>query len=1122
MGVVFMAEQERPVRRKVALKIIKPGMDTRQVSARFEAERQALALMDHPNIAKVLDAGTTEGQARGGDEESGRGGEPYNRAPLRFSPSPPLPLSPSYSVGRPYFVMELVQGVPITDYCDQCQLTTCERLQLFITVCQAVQHAHQKGVIHRDIKPTNVLVAMQDGRPAPKIIDFGVAKALDQRLTEHTLTNAFTQMVGTPLYMSPEQAELSPLGVDTRSDIYSLGVLLYELLTGTTPFEKDRLHAASYDELRRIIREEEPPRPSTRLSTLAANFATTVTDRRRTDSRRLAQTVRGDLDWIVMKCLDKDRSRRYESASGLAQDVERYLNGEPVEACPPSAAYRFRKFARRYRGPLAAAAVVTIALICGTAISTWQAMRATRAEHAALAERDAKEAARKEATEHFQLARDAVDQLMTRVAEEQLLNAPQMEQLRKSLLTDALAFYQKLLTRDEQNESLRYEGALAQRRVGEILRQVGRRAEAVQADDAAVKKFRELVADFPNNPDYKLELARAICGSGDSLESMNKMYENSGNEVQAAHRGYEEAVELLEVLHEKSPANAVYALALANARVASVQHHNFSPTEAVRTLTRARSVLAPFSLRGNATAEQRQAYANVLHTLGDALNADGSQKEAREALDEAEQILRELIKTDPKNIDLRRLLAVTLGLSTNLFPRDESSDQIANQKEVVDLFEELAREAPSVPAYRMNRAVALHKLAATFLNQDKPDPDSALQHLEHAKGILELLWQEYPGFKEYCGALDRVHAARVMALRQYRSGDEWLLAAEEHKQFWLQRAKQFNDNYLISEVAQLEWWIGTELLKSRRREEGFQWVSEGSEHLRQFLIECDGRPEIRQSPGGNEDDQLIKVYSILHQSLSDLHKAGLTEEADEFAHNISSLETLLKDPGDRGTYYAFVWGKYAQAAEQFQAAFNDAPSDHTWAMKAGFLLLLNGDRAGHEAICRQMLKRFNSTDNANATSWTLSICLFSSPAVGDTEKLLQLADAVLNYQWGRARRVARYQRGLLAYRMDDWHGALEWCGESRKLIPPNGEEAQRQIIGNLFVEAMAYQQIGKTNEAKAAYDEAVQRMKKSFADAGRPFVGVGEHWLEWVLCELLRREAESLIVTSTGPTLHND
>jgi serine/threonine protein kinase/tetratricopeptide (TPR) repeat protein len=365
-GVVFMAEQTEPVRRRVALKIIKPGMDTRQVIARFEAERQALALMDHPNIAKVLDAGTT-GEVRNG--EWGVRNEGISHSAL---PTP-------HSAGRPYFVMELVQGVPITDYCDQCQLTTRERLELFITVCQAVQHAHQKGVIHRDLKPTNILVAMQDGQPAPKIIDFGVAKALNQRLTEATLATGYAQMIGTPLYMSPEQAELSPLGADTRSDIYSLGVLLYELLTGTTPFEKERLHSASFDELRRILREEDPPRPSARLSSLSlrkrtgtqessqplfskegrgegqerpgasetAALATTIANHRRTDPRRLIQTLRGELDWIVMKCLEKDRNRRYETANGLARDIERYLNNEPVQACPPSTTYRVRKFIRR-------------------------------------------------------------------------------------------------------------------------------------------------------------------------------------------------------------------------------------------------------------------------------------------------------------------------------------------------------------------------------------------------------------------------------------------------------------------------------------------------------------------------------------------------------------------------------------------------------------------------------------------------------------------------------------------------------------------------------------------------------------------------------------------------------
>jgi WD40 repeat protein/serine/threonine protein kinase len=365
-GVVFMAEQTQPVRRRVALKILKPGMDTRQVVARFEAERQALALMDHPHIAKVLDGGTT----------------------------------PS---GRPYFVMELVKGVPITDFCDQHQLTPRQRLELFIPVCQAVQHAHQKGIIHRDLKPSNVLVSRHDATPIVRVIDFGVAKALGQELTDKTLFTGIAQLIGTPLYMSPEQAGMSDLDVDTRSDIYSLGVLLYELLTSTTPFDKERFKKVGYDEIRRIIRDEEPPRPSTRLSTLG-RAASTVSTNRKSDPGRLRQLFRGELDWIVMKALEKDRNRRYESASALAADVQRYLHDEPVLACPPSAMYRFRKFAGRHKAALVTATTVAAAVlltVAGLAMSTVMIGREQRATAAALeAETRAKDDLRHDAYFH--------------------------------------------------------------------------------------------------------------------------------------------------------------------------------------------------------------------------------------------------------------------------------------------------------------------------------------------------------------------------------------------------------------------------------------------------------------------------------------------------------------------------------------------------------------------------------------------------------------------------------------------------------------------------------------------------------------------------------------------------
>jgi len=349
-GSVYMAEQQEPVIRKVALKIIKLGMDTRQVIARFEAERQALAMMDHPHIARVLDAGATE-------------------------------------QGRPYFVMELVKGDPIVEYCDRHNLSIPERLELFAEVCTAVQHAHTKGIIHRDIKPSNILVSMLDGRPSAKVIDFGIAKATNARLTERTLFTEHRQLIGTPEYMSPEQAEGS-LDIDTRSDVYSLGVLLYELLTGSTPFDSKQLRSAAFGEIQRIIREVDPPNPSTRLSQNTETIAS-VAASRHTEPKKLGSIVRGELDWIVMKALEKDRQRRYETANGLAMDIRRYLGGEAVVAAPPSASYRFKKFVRRNRGVVLSGTAVAAALLIGVIAFAWQAKVAREQRDLAVAAKQA-------------------------------------------------------------------------------------------------------------------------------------------------------------------------------------------------------------------------------------------------------------------------------------------------------------------------------------------------------------------------------------------------------------------------------------------------------------------------------------------------------------------------------------------------------------------------------------------------------------------------------------------------------------------------------------------------------------------------------------------------------------
>jgi serine/threonine protein kinase/tetratricopeptide (TPR) repeat protein len=365
MGTVYLAEQQEPVQRRVALKIIKAGLDTAHVIGRFEQERQALAAMDHPNIAKVFDAGTV-----------GQAFQPDNLPPSQAG-KPDLPC-------RPYFVMELVKGIPITTFCDQEQLTPRERLELMVPVCQAVQHAHQKGIIHRDLKPSNVLIALYDGRPVPKVIDFGVAKATGQKLTERTLFTEVGQMVGTLEYMAPEQAELNNLDIDTRADIYALGVILYELLTGSPPFTGQQLRSAAFAEMLRIIREVEPPKPSTKLSSSAELAG--IAAKRKLEPKKLTRLVQGELDWIVMKCLEKERQRRYETANGLAMDLQRYLADEPVAAGPPSVAYRLRKFVRRNKGRASAAVVIFLALVggvIGTSIGMVQARRSAQAEHLA-------------------------------------------------------------------------------------------------------------------------------------------------------------------------------------------------------------------------------------------------------------------------------------------------------------------------------------------------------------------------------------------------------------------------------------------------------------------------------------------------------------------------------------------------------------------------------------------------------------------------------------------------------------------------------------------------------------------------------------------------------------------
>ncbi len=525
MGTVFMAEQAEPIQRKVALKVIKAGMDSRQVIARFEAERQALALMDHVNIARVFDGGTTAN-------------------------------------GLPYFVMELVHGVPITRYCDDNHLTPRERLELFVPVCQAIQHAHQKGVIHRDIKPSNVMVTLYDGKPVPKVIDFGVAKATEQKLTERTLFTHYGTMVGTLEYMSPEQAEMSTLGVDTRSDIYSLGVLLYELLTGSTPLTHKRMKEAAHAEILRMIKEEEPQKPSTRLSDSGEALAS-ISAQRHMEPAKLAKLMRGELDWIVMKTLEKDRNRRYETANGFAADVQRYLNDETVQACPPSVGYRFRKFARRNRAAVLTAAAILFVLGAGIAGTTFGLIRAelrraeaeqARANEAAqrhIADAEKKKAEQAEAdtlADYRASTDDAIEQLIG--------SKPDLGPQEKTYLEKTLKRWRAFAARqgdDERSQAIRAEG---HHRVALLWAKLGRRDDARAEFETARDLSKKLAAAFPAVPQYQQDLATTHHNLGNLLAGLV-------GQRGAARTEYETARDLSKKLAAAFPAVPQYQIELA-------------------------------------------------------------------------------------------------------------------------------------------------------------------------------------------------------------------------------------------------------------------------------------------------------------------------------------------------------------------------------------------------------------------------------------------------------------------------------------------------------------------------------------------------------------------------------
>ncbi len=703
MGTVWMAQQMEPVKRVVALKLIKTGMASKQVIARFEAERQALALMEHPNIARVLDVGQTSAADAGG--------------------------SP-----RPYFVMDLVKGVPITKYCDEHHLTPRERLELFVPVCQAVQHAHQKGIIHRDLKPSNVLVALYDGKPVPKVIDFGVAKAVGQQLTDQTLVTGFGAVVGTLEYMSPEQAEVNQLDVDTRSDIYSLGVLLYELLAGSPPFSRKELELGGMLEMLRIIREQEPSKPSTKLST--AEGLPTLAANRGTEPAELTKLMRGELDWIVMKALEKDRNRRYESANGFAQDVQRYLCGEAVQAVPPSAGYRFRKLVRRNRaafGAIASGLLVILFAITGLAINNWLVAREKKEKEAAL-ERTIEEKGR--ADENLARARNAVKEFLIKTSDNPVLKTGDFQQLRKELLETAIPFYLEFVRQKQDDPDLEAERGEVFGELGFVHRELGNLPQAVADFDQAESIFQQLSTTFPERPLYRLHLADAKISRGDNLVDQGK--------VDPAEQAYRQAHDILDQLvSDHGEPNYRESLARATNSLGLLLKESSRPADAEKMLRQALGLLEKLVAEQPKSLPLRGQLAQSWLNLGGLQygqrQADDAQKAFQQAIDLLDpETLKKLAggsPISPKYLAGRRRAWNNLGVihrDAHRYPEAEKA-----QRESLAIKEELADRFPSVPQYRHELARSYNNRGALLASIKRPK-DAQIAY-EKSVGIYERL-----------------------------------------------------------------------------------------------------------------------------------------------------------------------------------------------------------------------------------------------------------------------------------------------------------------------------------------------------------------------------------------------
>ncbi|HUE75048.1 MAG TPA: serine/threonine-protein kinase [Pirellulaceae bacterium] len=1023
-GVVYMAEQTEPVRRKVALKLIKPGMDSRQVIARFEAERQALAVMDHPNIAKVLDAGTV--------------GQVFTSHSLEMQVDNLL------HAGRPYFVMELVRGIPITQYCDENSLPIRERLELFATVCQAIQHAHTKGIIHRDVKPTNVLVTRQDGQPIVKVIDFGIAKAMGQQLTEKTLFTDFAQMIGTPLYMSPEQAELSSNDIDTRSDIYSLGVLLYELLTGSTPVSKEQLKQAAFDEIRRIIREEEPQKPSTRIS--GSGTLASIAAQRHVEPARLSRLVRGELDWIVMKTLEKDRNRRYETANGLALDVQRYLADEAVLACPPSAGYRLRKFARRNKSPIAAAVLVALALLGGAAAATWQAVRAIKAEALAglryEAEREAREqadAARKDAVAERKAAEveAAKATAVSDLLQEMLASANPdrgkgAEYTVRQLLDDSTH-----RVRDQLEEQPEVEAAV-RAAIGNAYRRLGLTDKA-EPHLARALAIRRAEAATPEEI-----LAQSLLDYGRNL------YE-SGHRPDAERH----AREALAIDGRRGVRTAKTLEALAALHLFLNGQFRYDDAETVAN--------EAISLGREIFPQGHPELANVLHRLADGKLGQG-QHAAAEALAREALLMHERWhgKEHPETAWGLRVLgtvetaqgrhaeaAASYRRASAIFEKlfGESHHWSSGTRELLQRTVEASGDPAAIAALRAEQAGRLAGALKRAASEAADEADVALHRGEIflGVGLWDEAWAEFDSAARLpepsVGQAERfVSSYARLADARGKSGqsvaDEVRARAEQVR--WSQRLVALDPSPgRRNDLAGAHAFHGIALEKGRHHHEAEEAYGNALALWKQL----------------SDEDPAIEWYrqERAHFSLGlgvFLRAAGRLEEALEHCRTSVRLnEQLLADFGDKPHHQSRL------------------------AHGRGVLISVLSSVGDDEEVGKEieaLLKGSPSGEELNSIAWPL--ISRSNPSAGAARQAVELAQKAveLNPSAGHIWNTL----GVAHYRAGSWLAAIEALQKSREL------NKDKHFSADAFFLAMAHWQLANKDEAGKWYEQAVEWMDK--------------------------------------------